>query len=170
MLTWHSHHHSANQQRMHSSPHLPVPCRVNPGPRTLDARCREKFRGPLLACVEAPGGAVLLARALPVVAEMPACDLPTTAQDCLYPALAWQARAARVGVHRVLQAAPWLKASPVDFFLGWWSLGRAQLNGYVSCKTFRGTAAPVSHHRTMQVQAPDAPGAVQSSLEGWAEQ
>ena len=61
--------------------------------------------------MEAPGGAAGLARALPVVGEMPACDLPVTAQDCLYPALAWQARAARVALVRVLQAAPWLKVS-----------------------------------------------------------
>ena len=71
--------------------------------------CRERYRGPLLACVEAPGGWQTLVRAMPVLTELPACDLPSTAADCLYPALGWQSRAARVAVVRLAQAAPWLQ-------------------------------------------------------------
>ena len=51
---------------------------------------------------------------MPVLTELPACDLPACAADSIYPAIGWQPRAARVAMMRLSQAGPWLQVMLPD--------------------------------------------------------
>ena len=71
--------------------------------------CRQRHRGPMAVVVEAPGGMQRLQHNLPVLGELPCCEVPAHSGDSSYPSLAWQQRSARVAVQRAAAAGSWLK-------------------------------------------------------------
>lgn len=69
----------------------------------------DSHRGPTVALVESPRGARELQRLVPALQGLPVVAVPHNNADGQYPALGWQAEAARLAVRRAAVAGPWLR-------------------------------------------------------------
>ncbi|KAG1663133.1 hypothetical protein FOA52_000655 [Chlamydomonas sp. UWO 241] len=67
-------------------------------------------RAPLVVSVQAPlPAARMQAQGLSLLADFPCVDIPPHSDDSRYPALQWQAKAAKRAAIRMAQAGPWLR-------------------------------------------------------------
>ena len=81
---------------------------------TIIANRREKHKGPLLGVVESPGGPERLRHSIPFLTEAPCCQCRASPSDNDYPALGWQAPAARAAIHHLVSFPGWIRVGAYD--------------------------------------------------------